>query len=74
MKIRDRLWIWGQDVMSHHRTHNNCWNLPGENREKIEHSVSMLLDDPDTYRRMSEAVNPYGDGHACERIVNKLRE
>ena len=48
--------------------------LVGTNREKIEHGVSMLLDDADTYRRMSEAVNPYGDGHACERIVNKLSE
>lgn len=48
--------------------------LVGTNREKIEQGVSMLLDDADTYRRMSEAVNPYGDGHACERIVNKLRE
>ena len=48
--------------------------LVGTNREKIEQGVSMLLDDADTYRRMSEAVNPYGDGRACERIVNKLRE
>ncbi len=48
--------------------------LVGTNREKIEQGVSMLLDDADTYRRMSEAVNPYGDGHACERIVNKLCE
>ena len=48
--------------------------LVGTNREKIEHGVSMLLDDTDTYRRMSEAINPYGDGLACERIVNKLRE
>ncbi len=48
--------------------------LVGTNREKIEQGVSMLLDDADCYRRMSEAVNPYGDGHACERIVNKLCE
>lgn len=48
--------------------------LVGTNREKIEQGVSMLLNDTDIYRRMSEAVNPYGDGHACERIVNKLRE
>ena len=48
--------------------------LVGTNREKIEQGVSILLDDPDTYRRMSEAVNPYGDGNACERIVNKLCE
>lgn len=48
--------------------------LIGTNREKIEQGVSQLLDDTEMYRRMSEAVNPYGDGHACERIVNKLRE
>ncbi len=46
--------------------------LVGINREKIEQGVSMLLDDSDCYRRMSEAVNPYGDGLACERIVNVL--
>ena len=48
--------------------------LVGTNREKIEQGVSMLLDNADTYRRMSEAVNPYGDGLACERIVKKLGE
>ena len=48
--------------------------LVGTNREKIEQGVSTLLDDADTYRRMSEAVNPYGDGLACERIVKKLGE
>lgn len=47
--------------------------LVGTNREKIEQGVSMLLDDADTYRRMSEAVNPYGDGKACERIAAALR-
>ena len=48
--------------------------LVGTNREKIEQGVCMLLDDADCYRRMSEAVNPYGDGLACERIVKKLGE
>lgn len=46
--------------------------LVDTNREKIEQGVSMLLDDADTYRRMSEAVNPYGDGLACERIIEYL--
>ena len=46
--------------------------LVGTNREKIEQGVSMLLDDADCYRRMSEAVNPYGDGKACERIIEYL--
>lgn len=47
--------------------------LVGTNREKIEQGVSMLLEDADTYCRMSEAVNPYGDGNACERIAKALR-
>ena len=47
--------------------------LVGTNRENIEQGVSMLLDDADTYHRMSEAVNPYGDGLACNRIVDRLR-
>ena len=47
--------------------------LVGTNREKIELGVSMLFDDADCYRRMSEAVNPYGDGLACERIVDRLK-
>ena len=46
--------------------------LVGTNREKIERGVSTLLDDADTYRRMSEAVNPYGDGLACGRIIDYL--
>jgi UDP-N-acetylglucosamine 2-epimerase (non-hydrolysing) len=46
--------------------------LVGTNQQKIEEGVSMLLTDADCYRRMSEAVNPYGDGLACERIVNQL--
>jgi len=29
-----------------------------------------LLDDPIAYEKMSKAVNPYGDGKACDRIVN----
>ena len=48
--------------------------LVGTNREKIEQGVSMLLDDADCYRRMSEAVNPYGDGKACERIITHFKE
>lgn len=46
--------------------------LVGTNYEKIVSEVSMLLDDNDYYNTMSKAVNPYGDGLACCRIVNKL--
>lgn len=48
--------------------------LVGTDFDRITSAVSTLLDDPAAYARMSQAVNPYGDGHACERIVDALRE
>ena len=47
--------------------------LVGTNYDKIVKDVSTLLDDEDYYNKMSKAVNPYGDGLACERIVNTLK-
>ena len=47
--------------------------LVGTDYDKIVNEVSLLLDDEAVYEKMSKAVNPYGDGLACERIVNKLR-
>ena len=46
--------------------------LVGTNYDKIVGEVSALLDDDACYNEMSQAVNPYGDGKACERIVNAL--
>lgn len=46
--------------------------LVGADQNRIEQGVSQLLDDADLYKKMSEAINPYGDGLACERIVNCL--
>jgi UDP-N-acetylglucosamine 2-epimerase len=40
----------------------------------IAEAVHQLLDDPEVYSRMSQVVNPYGDGHAAEHIVRALRE
>lgn len=48
--------------------------LVGTDREKIFNEVSTLLDDAAAYARMSQAVNPYGDGLACSRIVERLKE
>ena len=48
-------------------------HLVGTDYDKIMTEVSTLLDDPEAYARMSQAVNPYGDGQACERIVNALK-
>ena len=46
--------------------------LVGTNYDKIVDSLSMLLDDMFAYKQMSKAVNPYGDGLACERIVSLI--
>jgi UDP-N-acetylglucosamine 2-epimerase (non-hydrolysing) len=47
--------------------------LVGTNHQKIMDEVSTLLDNTAAYEKMSKATNPYGDGHACERIVNFLK-
>lgn len=47
--------------------------LVGTDYDKIVGEVSALLDDTDVYRKMSMAVNPYGDGLACGRIVEFLK-
>ena len=47
--------------------------LVGTDYDKIVNEVSLLLDDQAAYERMSKAVNPYGDGKACGRIVEMLR-
>lgn len=47
--------------------------LVGADREQIVAGVSRLLRDPAEYSRMALAANPYGDGHAAERILVGLR-
>ncbi|BAR51382.1 UDP-N-acetylglucosamine 2-epimerase [Tannerella forsythia KS16] len=47
--------------------------LVGTDYDKIVSEVSSLLDDAQYYEKMSRAVNPYGDGKACERIVNSFQ-
>ena len=48
-------------------------HLVGTNHDLIVSEVSALIDDPAAYERMSKAVNPYGDGKACDRIVRALK-
>lgn len=48
--------------------------LVGTDYDKIVAEVSNLLTDPAYYSSMSQAVNPYGDGMACERIMTILEE
>ena len=46
--------------------------LVGTDKEKIVANVSQLLTDNAHYQQMAKAINPYGDGKACERIVDIL--
>ena len=48
-------------------------HLVGTDYNKIVSEVSTLLNDPAAYEKMSKAVNPYGDGKACPRIVATLK-
>jgi UDP-N-acetylglucosamine 2-epimerase (non-hydrolysing) len=46
--------------------------LVGTEEDTIYKEFSKLLADPKAYDSMSHASNPYGDGHACERIADIL--
>lgn len=49
-------------------------HLVGTDFDKIINEVRTLLDDKMAYEKMSKAVNPYGDGFACDRIINVLKK
>ena len=46
--------------------------LAGVEYDSILSMACELLDDPEAYRRMARAVNPYGDGNACSRIARAI--
>ena len=48
-------------------------HLVGTDYDKIMNEVSTLLEDAEAYAKMSQAVNPYGDGLACGRIADALK-
>ena len=48
--------------------------LVGTNKESIINEAQKLLDEENEYNTMSKAHNPYGDGKACERIINFIKE
>ena len=52
---------------------NGTVHLVGTNHDTIVNEVSALLDDAVAYEKMSTAMNPYGDGKACSRIVSILK-
>ena len=47
--------------------------LAGVTYDGVLAEANRLLDDPASYQAMAKAVNPYGDGHACERIAQAIR-
>lgn len=49
-------------------------HLVGTDYDKIINEVSTLLEDDTAYEKMSKAVNPYGDGKACSRIVSYIAQ
>ena len=51
---------------------NGTVHLVGTDYDKIVNEVSTLLEDAVAYSKMSQAVNPYGDGKACGRIADAL--
>ena len=46
--------------------------LVGTDEENIYRAFTELIEDPGAYKKMSQACNPYGDGHACRRIADIL--
>ncbi|MBE6411886.1 MAG: UDP-N-acetylglucosamine 2-epimerase (non-hydrolyzing) [Opitutales bacterium] len=48
--------------------------LVGTNYDKIVSEVSELIDNPKAYELMSKAVNPYGDGKACGRVLDTFKK
>lgn len=48
--------------------------LVGTDYDMITDNVTTLLDDAESYQKMSRAINPYGDGKACQRIVDFLKQ
>ena len=48
--------------------------LVGTDRETVYQETLKLLEDKQAYQKMAQAVNPYGDGHASERIADILAQ
>ena len=48
--------------------------LVGSDKKNIVKEVQILLDDLNEYEKMSKSHSPYGDGHASEKIVKKIKE
>ncbi|WP_191979898.1 UDP-N-acetylglucosamine 2-epimerase, partial [Ligilactobacillus acidipiscis] len=47
--------------------------LVGTDHDQVKKEMLNLLDNKDNYQQMAEASNPYGDGHASERILAAIK-
>jgi len=66
-----------QSIVVEFGIYKNCTsdlNFGGTDPQKIIQEAQKLLDDTIEYERMSKAHNPYGDGKACQRILEFLRD
>lgn len=54
--------------------HAGTVRLVGADRERIVANIAELLDNEQSYQSMARAHNPYGDGNACQRIIDVLRK
>ena len=48
--------------------------LAGVNEEEVYEAGNLLLTNAEAYKKMAQAINPYGDGHTCEKIVEIILE
>ena len=48
--------------------------LIGTNKENIVKEVSLIIQNEEAFKKMSNAINPYGDGNASEKILNICKE
>ena len=51
-----------------------CARVCGTQPDAVRAEIERLLDDPGAHSEMAHATNPYGDGHAAERIVARLEK
>ena len=54
--------------------HSGTVKLVGASQANIVATTNLLLKDENLYQKMAKAHNPYGDGKACDRIIEFIRE
>ena len=65
-------WLMRRDRAARQAVTAGTVKLVGTNQQSIVQGVEQLLTNPQAYQAMARAINPYGDGKAAERIVQRL--